>query len=96
MVNATQQTGGSLGAALINTIAATATASYLAAHGSSLTSQAAGAVHGYTTAFTFSAIVLTAAAILAFVLIRASRHSDAEDAGAETEDEKAVALPVSV
>ena len=71
LVNATQQTGGSLGAALINTIAATATASYLAAHGSSLTSQAAGAVHGYTTAFTFSAIVLTAAAILAFALIRA-------------------------
>ena len=94
MVNATQQTGGSLGAALINTIAATATASYLAAHGSSLTSQAAGAVHGYTTAFTFSAIVLTAAAILAFALIRASRHTDAEDAGAENEE--TVPLPVPV
>jgi ammonia channel protein AmtB len=92
MVNATQQTGGSLGAALINTIAATATASYLAAHGSSLTSQAAGAVHGYTTAFTFSAIVLTAAAVLAFALIRSSRHTDAEEADAEAEE--TVLLPV--
>ena len=33
LVNTTQQTGGSLGAALINTIATGATASYLAIHG---------------------------------------------------------------
>jgi MFS family permease len=79
MVNATQQTGGSLGAALINTIAATATASYLATHGSSLTAQTAGAVHGYTTAFTFSAIVLAAAAIVAFALIRASKQASPEE-----------------
>jgi EmrB/QacA subfamily drug resistance transporter len=73
MVNATQQTGGSLGAALINTIAATATASYLAAHRSTLQSQAAAAVHGYTTAFTFSGIVLVVAAVAGFLLVRASR-----------------------
>jgi MFS family permease len=78
LVNATQQTGGSLGAALINTIAATATASYLATHGSSAVAQATGAVHGYTTAFTFSAIVLAVAAVIGFTLIRASKH--AEDA----------------
>jgi EmrB/QacA subfamily drug resistance transporter len=81
LVNATQQTGGSLGAALINTIAATATASYLVAHGKSAAAQAAGAVHGYTTAFTFSAIVLAVAAVIAFTLIRASKHTvaDAEE-----------------
>ena len=96
LVNATQQTGGSLGAALINTIAATATASYLAAHGSSLASQAKGAVHGYTTAFTFSAIVLTAAAILAFTLIRASRQNGEEESLAPALEEGAMApaLPV--
>jgi len=49
-------------------------------------------VHGYTTAFTFSAIVLAAAAILAFALIRASRHSDTEEASAENEE--TVPLPV--
>jgi len=73
LVNATQQTGGSMGAALINTIATTATASYLAVHGTSAASVAAGAIHGYTTAFTFSAIVLAVAATATFVLIRRSR-----------------------
>ncbi|HWE67835.1 MAG TPA: MFS transporter [Acidimicrobiales bacterium] len=73
LVNATQQTGSSLGAALINTIATSATASYLAVHGSSAAAVAAGAVHGYTTAFTFSAVVLAVAAVTAFTLIRASK-----------------------
>jgi EmrB/QacA subfamily drug resistance transporter len=70
LVNATQQTGSSLGAALINTIATSATVSYLASHGTSPAAQAAGAVHGYTTAFLFSAIVLATAAVTAFTLIR--------------------------
>jgi MFS family permease len=87
LVNATQQTGSSLGAALINTIAATATASYLALHGSSAEAQAAGAVHGYTTAFLFSAIVLAVAAVSAFALIRTIRSND---------DEELVSLPVGV
>ncbi|HVT42684.1 MAG TPA: MFS transporter [Acidimicrobiales bacterium] len=73
LVNATQQTGGSMGAALINTIATTATASYVATHGSSAEALANGAVHGYTTAFTFSAIVLGAASLIAFTLIRRAR-----------------------
>jgi hypothetical protein len=94
LVNTTQQTGSSMGAALINTIATGATASYLAVHGTSARALVAGSIHGYTTAFTFSAIVLTAAAIIAFALIRASRQSDAEESGAENEE--AVPLPVPV
>ncbi|HTU37532.1 MAG TPA: MFS transporter [Acidimicrobiales bacterium] len=78
LVNATQQTGGSMGAALINTIATTATASYLAVHGTSAASVAAGAIHGYTTAFTFSAIVLAVAATATFVLIRRSRANSVD------------------
>ena len=73
LVNATQQTGGTMGAALINTIATTATASYLTTHGTSEAALAAGAIHGYTSAFTFSAIVLAAAAVAAFALIRRAR-----------------------
>jgi len=73
LVNATQQTGGSLGAALINTIATTVAASYVAAHGTSPTALTAGAVDGYTSAFTFSAAVLGAAALAAFALIRRGR-----------------------
>jgi EmrB/QacA subfamily drug resistance transporter len=74
LVNATQQTGSSLGAALINTIATSATASYLAVHGSSAAAVAAGAVHGYTTAFIFSAVVLAVAAVTAFALIKTSKE----------------------
>ncbi len=70
LVNTTQQTGGSLGAALINTIATGATASYLVIHGHSASARVAGAIHGYTTAFTFSAIMLVLAAVTAFTLIR--------------------------
>ena len=66
LVNATQQTGGTMGAALINTIATSATVSYVAAHGKSAASLTAGSIHGYTTAFTFSAIVLAVAAVSAF------------------------------
>ncbi len=48
VVNATQQTGGTMGAALINTIAtASATVSYLAIHGTSPSSLTAGAIHGH-------------------------------------------------
>ena len=78
LVNATQQTGGTMGAALINTIATTATASYLATHGTSPAALTAGAIHGYTTAFTFSAIVLAVAAAVAFTLIRRARHISTE------------------
>ena len=78
LVNSTQQTGGSMGAALINTIATSATVSYVAAHGHSAEALTAGAIHGYTTAFTFSAIVLAAAAVAAFGLIRRARPSTDE------------------
>ena len=70
LVNATQQTGGSMGAALINTIATTATVSYVATHGTSPASLEAGAIHGYTNAFVFSAVMLGLAATTAFTLIR--------------------------
>jgi EmrB/QacA subfamily drug resistance transporter len=72
LVNATQQTGGSLGAALINTIATSATASYLATHGHSLAAVTAGSIHGYTSAFVFSAATLAAAAVIALLLITRS------------------------
>ena len=78
LVNATQQTGGTMGAALINTIATSATVSYVATHGSSAASLTAGAIHGYTTAFVFSAIVLAVAATGAFTLIRRARPATEE------------------
>jgi MFS family permease len=73
LVNATQQVGGSLGTALLNTVAASAAATYLTAHVHAKLAVQRAAVHGYTTAFTVSAFLLAAAAVVAFALIRASR-----------------------
>lgn len=42
-----QQVGNSLGVALLNTIAATAAANYIADHGTSVAAHSAGLVHGY-------------------------------------------------
>jgi len=73
LVNATQQVGGALGTALLNTVAATATAAYLASHAHSLAATSLGAVHGYTTAFSVSAVLMLLAAIVVAVFVRASR-----------------------
>ena len=70
MVNTTQQVGGSLGTALLNTIFTTVVASFAVAHGTSAAQQVAGAIHGYNVAFTVSAVLLALAAVLAFSFIR--------------------------
>lgn len=70
MVNTSQQVGGSLGAALLNTIFATATTSYVVAHGTGALNLAKAAIHGYNVAFTVSALLMAASAIVAFVFIR--------------------------
>ncbi len=77
LVNTTQQVGGSLGTALLNTVAATATTTYLRSHGATAATKAAGIVHGYSVAFTLSAILLGAGALTAFLLIRPNSTNDA-------------------
>jgi hypothetical protein len=67
MVNTTQQVGGSLGTALLNTIAATATATYIRANGPAAVS--AGLVHGYAVAFAVGAGLLLAGAVVSAVLV---------------------------
>ena len=74
MVNTAQQIGASLGTALLNTVAAGATASYLAVHaggGPTRAHVAAALVHGYATAAGWAAGILLAAALAAGMLITA-------------------------
>jgi predicted MFS family arabinose efflux permease len=78
LVNTTQQVGGSVGTALLNTVAATAATGYVLAHGPSAGAVQAAAVHGYTAAFTWSAVLLACAALASGLLIRASRQDLAE------------------
>jgi EmrB/QacA subfamily drug resistance transporter len=68
LVNTTQQIGGSLGTALLNTVATTATASYVQSHGPAFLP--AGLVHGYSVAFTLGAGMLALGALVSAVLVR--------------------------
>jgi EmrB/QacA subfamily drug resistance transporter len=77
-VNTGQQLGGSIGTSLLNTIAASATTSYVVAHiaaaGRSPLAikgvQAAGLVHGYTTVFWWCAAIFLGGAIVCGSLMR--------------------------
>jgi MFS family permease len=64
MVNTNQQVGGSIGTALLNTIAASALASYLLTHRHGPLVLAQAAVHSYVVAFWISAGILAASAVV--------------------------------
>lgn len=69
LVNTTQQVGGALGTALLNTVAASATAAYLVARAHTARVVAAATVHGYTIGFAVSAALLAAAAVVVAVFV---------------------------
>ncbi|GAA3301876.1 hypothetical protein GCM10020295_46160 [Streptomyces cinereospinus] len=82
-LNTSQQVGGSVGTALLNTVATTSTAGYLTAH---LTDPAARAevtreavVHGYTVALWCAAGLMLLAALVTSLLVtaRAPKHGTA-------------------
>jgi len=70
MVNTCQQIGGSIGTALLNTIAASALSSYLVTHGSSPAAVDAAAVHSYAVAFWVSAAIFAGAAVVCGLVLR--------------------------
>ncbi len=78
LLNATNQIGGSVGTALLNTIATSATATALVAAAASGRSgpreQAAALVTGYQHAFIWAAVLLVVAAAVAAVLVRVPRE----------------------
>jgi predicted MFS family arabinose efflux permease len=94
MVNATQQIGGSLGTALLNTVAASATASFLVAHRGTEIPRAL--VHGYTTAFVVSASLLALAAVTTLTLLQRQRRPQPASLEVDGElDEGLLAEPIS-
>jgi EmrB/QacA subfamily drug resistance transporter len=72
-LNTAQQVGGSLGIALLNTIAASATASFLAAHPSTPGTMAQGLIHGYASSAAWGSAILVLAAISAILLINTGK-----------------------
>jgi EmrB/QacA subfamily drug resistance transporter len=94
LVNTTQQVGGSLGTALLNTVAASATATYLASRIHTPANVQAATVHGYTVGFIVGAVCLTVAALSAALLVNASRADLAAMAAAGAAPDPAVPGPV--
>jgi EmrB/QacA subfamily drug resistance transporter len=82
LVSTGQQVGGSIGTALLNTLAASAVTSYLGAHGrptAAVISDAA--VHGYVTAFWWSTAIFAVGAVISAFLL----SSRVPSAGANAE-----------
>ncbi|WP_416983818.1 DHA2 family efflux MFS transporter permease subunit [Streptomyces sp. T028] len=65
-----QQLGGSVGTALLSTVASTVTAGYVSSH---VGSRDAAAVHGYNAAFLTMAAVFASAALLCGILMRSGK-----------------------
>ncbi|HEY3956246.1 MAG TPA: MFS transporter [Streptosporangiaceae bacterium] len=85
LVNTMQQVGGSIGTAALSTVALTATASYLTAHHAGPLAPVVASVHGYTVAFTASAALLGAGALLAVTLLPSRRQLEQLRSAAPTE-----------
>jgi len=79
LINTSQQVGGSLGTALLNTVAATATTSYMTANATK--SPLFGLTHGFTVAFTVSAALLVVGAIVLALFINIGKESVVENEG---------------
>jgi EmrB/QacA subfamily drug resistance transporter len=70
LVNVSQQVGGSVGTALLNTIAATAAANFLVGKVPSQNTYAMAAVHSYSVAFWAAAAVTAVGAVVTFLMLR--------------------------
>ena len=82
LTNTSQQVGGSLGTALLNTVATTATAKYIAAN-QALGGMAVpnGLVHGFTQSFRVGALFLVIGAIVLAIAINVGKDAIVENEG---------------
>jgi EmrB/QacA subfamily drug resistance transporter len=73
MVNTSQQVGGAIGTALLNTIAASATATYIAGHAGVGDLQSKALVHGYASAIWWAVGLMAVASAIAVTFINTGR-----------------------
>ena len=83
MVSTSQQIGGSIGAALLSTMAASAVTGYLADHGPAGDAVRRAAVEGYVTAFWWAAAIFAVGAIVTGSLLRSGARAVAGHAAPE-------------
>ena len=68
-----QQVGGSIGTALLNTLAASAATTYLAHHTAKLAGRRRPQLHSYATAYWWSAALFAVGGVLALLMYRGGR-----------------------
>lgn len=84
MVGTSQQVGGSVGTALLNTVAASSTTAYLAAHGPGKAATDVALAHGFSTAYWWAVGFLLLSALFSVIAVNAPRP-DHSGSSAETE-----------
>ncbi|MFF4170824.1 MFS transporter [Streptomyces sp. NPDC001744] len=101
MVNTSQQVGGAIGTALLNTIAASATTAYLVDHAAGATTPAArrllqlqGMVEGYAAAIWWAVGILAVSAVIAFVFLTPGKPENGAAAGSGADAGDEVRVPV--
>ncbi|GAA4549237.1 MFS transporter [Amycolatopsis samaneae] len=72
-VNTMQQVGGSIGTALLSTLASNAATSFVAGKQPTPQLAAEAAVHSYTTAFSWAAVIFLAGGVIAALLLRSGK-----------------------
>jgi EmrB/QacA subfamily drug resistance transporter len=85
MVNTCQQIGGSVGIALLSSLASGAVTSYLAGKRPTPLVQEQATLHGYTTGFWWSAAIFAAGAVICGLLLRPGKVAAQPSTGADSE-----------
>lgn len=86
MVSTSQQVGGAIGTALLNTLAATAATTFVAAHSPATEAVLAdAALHSYATAYTASAVIFLAGGAATVALFRSKADRAARAASASVD-----------
>jgi len=97
-LNTAQQVGGSIGTSLLNTLAASAAASYLVGRAPTAANVQAALLHSYTRAFLWSSLIFVGGAVVAFLVLErgglASLASESQISTPEPESEEARQIQV--
>jgi hypothetical protein len=79
MFNTTQQVGGAVGTALLNTLFASAISSYVATHGTGAAARASAAISGYSTAFGWATGIFVAGAVITALILPSGSPAPARE-----------------
>ncbi|WP_231930835.1 DHA2 family efflux MFS transporter permease subunit [Micromonospora coriariae] len=94
MISSSQQVGGSIGTALLNTVATSSAAGYLASHLGGAQAQQRALVHGYSVAYWLAAGFLVVSALVSAIAVNASAPERAPSRN-RTATQEAVPVPTA-